>query len=436
TPANQPQVGPTTGCTSGRYTGEPVSFNVKDMDLKDFFRVIHEISGLNVILDPAVKGSVTTVLDDAPWDQALAIVLRDHSLECELQGNVLRIVTLDTLRAEADARRLQQEAQERAIPKERFTRYLSYAQAREAALIVKKFLTARGDVVADIRSNALIIEDIPTVLPKIDRLLQELDRKTPQVEIEARVVATTRQFARDIGTQLGFGYGYSNSAVGGALQDSQIKANLPTGFVPTFIQGTTTGTIPLFSNLGATGPTSGFEFVNLSPSFRLDAILTMAENRGLGKVLSRPRIVTQNNVPALIRQGQRVPVVTQAQLGGPPTVQYIDAFLRLTVTPQITAESTIFLNIDVENTTADFTHLAAGQVNPTLNTQQATTQVLISDGGTIVIGGVIQTNNQIAVAQIPLLGSVPILGNFFKHTTVSTATQELIFFITPKIIQT
>lgn len=423
-----------SNCTSGRYTGEPIGMNFKDLDLKDFFRVIHEISGLNVVLDPAVKGTVTIVLDDVPWDQALAIVLNNNGLECQLQGNVLRIATLETLKTEADARRAQQEAQALAVPRQTITRYLSYGQAKDAATIIKKFLSPRGDVVADPRSNALIIEDIPSSLEKIDPLLRTLDRKTPEVEIEARVVASTRTFARDIGTQLGFGFGSGNNAVGGAVSKSPVDAgNNPATIISA--QGDAKS-IPLFSDLGSTGPNSGLTFLNISSNFRLDFILTMAESRGLLKILSRPHIVTQNNIQALIEQGERVPIVTQAQLGGPPTVTYIDAFLKLTVTPQITAENTIFLNVNVENTVPDFTRVTGSQLNPTLNTQQATTQILVTDGGTVVIGGVIQTQNNVAIAQVPLLGSIPVLGNLFKHTNVNTSTQELIFFITPKIIQT
>ena len=430
--------GPSSGnCTTGRYTGEPFGMNFKDLDLKDFFRLIHELSGLNVVLDPSVHGTVTLVLDDVPWDQALAIVLDNNGLACTLQGNVLRIATLETMKTEAEARRAQQEAQALAVPKQTITRYLSYGHARDAVTILKKFLSARGDVVADERSNALIIEDIPSVLPKVEELIRMLDRKAPEVEIEARVVASTRTFARDIGTQLGFGFGSGNNAVGGATAASPIKVTLPTGQVPRFITapGDTTS-IPLFSNLGATGPTSGIEFNNTTAGFRLDFILTAAESRGLLKILSRPTITVQNNISALIKQGSRIPVVTQAQLGGPPTVTYVDAFLRLTVTPQITSENTIFLNVDVENTVPDFSRVSGSQLNPTLNTQQATTQVLVTDGGTVVIGGVIQTQNSVAIAQVPLLGSLPLLGNLFKHTNVNTSTAELIFFITPKIIQT
>src|SRR5579859_4972590 len=430
--------GPASGnCTTGRYTGEPFGMNFKDLDLKDFFRLIHEISGLNVVLDPSVHGSVTIVLDDVPWDQALAIVLDNNGLACTLQGNVLRIATLETMKTEAEARRAQQEAQALAVPKQTITRFLSYGHARDAVTIIKKFLSARGDVVADERSNALIIEDIPSVLPKVEDLIRMLDRKAPEVEIEARVVASTRTFARDIGTQLGFGFGSGNNAVGGATAASPIKVTLPSGEVPRFITapGDVTS-IPLFSNLGATGPTSGIEFSNATAGFRLDFILTAAESRGLLKILSRPTITVQNNISALIRQGSRIPVVTQAQLGGPPTVTYVDAFLRLTVTPQITSENTIFLNVDVENTVPDFSRVTGSQLNPTLNTQQAQTQVLVTDGGTVVIGGVIQTQNSVAIAQVPLLGSIPLLGNLFRHTNVNTSTAELIFFITPKIIQT
>jgi type IV pilus assembly protein PilQ len=166
----------------------------------------------------------------------------------------------------------------------------------------------------------------------------------------------------------------------------------------------------------------------------LDAVLTMAESRGLIKILSRPNVATQDNIPAIIEQGVKLPIVTPAQLSGPPTVTFVDAFLRLSVTPQITRENTIFLNIEVENTTPDKSQAVNG--NPALLTQHVKTQVLVSDGGTIMIGGVIRTTNSIAIRQVPVLGSIPILGYLFKNRGVSTETQELLFFITPKIIQT
>ena len=430
----QKQLAQSPANSGPKYTGEPISVNLKDVDLKDFFRLIHEISGLNVVLDPQVKGTLTIVLDDVPWDQALDIVLKNNGLARQLDGNVLRIATMDTLKNEAENRRAQVEAEALAVDKVTITRFLSYAHSKDVVPALKGFLSKRGTVVSDDRTNALIISDIPAVLPQIERLIQQMDRKTQEVEIEARVVAATRSFARDIGTQLGFGWGNGPSAVGGASAAGISPINVGNVPNPMYILNSTGTAIPLFSNFGVTGPTSGLSFVNASNSVRVDAILTMAEARGLLKILSRPRVVTQNNIQAIVKQGVRVPIVTQAQLGGPPTVTYVDAFLRLTVTPQITSEGTIFLNVDVENTTPDFGHEV--QNNPTLITQQATTQVLVTDGGTVVIGGVIQTNNSLNVQQVPLLGDIPVLGNLFKRRTVQTSNQELIFFITPRIIQT
>ena len=423
--------------TSGpKYTGEPISVNLKDVDLKDFFRLIHEISGLNVVLDPQVHGNLTIVLDDVPWDQALDIVLKNNDLSRQLEGNVLRIATVETLKKEAENRRAQIEAEALAVDKVTITRFLSYAHSKDVVPTLKKFLTQRGDIVSDDRTNALIISDIPAVLPQVDRLIQQMDRKTQEVEIEARVVAATRSFARDIGTQLGFGWGNGPTAIGG-VQGVGTTPTAVSGLNPLYIVsggGTTGSQIPLFSNFGLPSPTSGFQIVNATNNMRIDFVLQLAESRGLLKILSRPRVVTQNNIQAVVKQGVRVPIVTQAQLGGPPTVSYVDAFLRLTVTPQITSEGTIFLNVDVENTTPDFGRVVSG--NPTLITQQATTQVLVTDGGTVVIGGVIQTQNSLNISQVPLLGDIPYLGNLFKRRSVSTSNQELIFFITPRIIQT
>ncbi|MBV9623201.1 MAG: secretin and TonB N-terminal domain-containing protein, partial [Acidobacteria bacterium] len=260
-----------------KYTGEPISVNLKDVDLKDFFRLIHEISGLNVVLDPDVKGTLTIVLDDVPWDQALDIVLKNNALSRQLDGNVLRIASLDTLRKEAEARRAQQEAEALAIEKVTVTRFLSYAHSKDIVPTIKKFLSQRGDAQADDRTNAIIINDIPSVIPPIDRLLTQLDRKTQEVEIEARVVAATRSFARDIGTQLGFGWGNNSTTVGGATAAGTSPVGVFGGSPLYGIVGsaaptsTTLNQIPLFSNMPATSPTSGLSFQTSSNNVRIDA---------------------------------------------------------------------------------------------------------------------------------------------------------------------
>jgi type IV pilus assembly protein PilQ len=432
--AIQQQAAGSTAAVKPKYTGEPISINVRDVDLKDFFRLINEISGLNIVIDPNVKGSVSMVLNDVPWDQALDIVLRNNGLDRQLDGNVLRIAAVSTLKAEADARRAQVEAQAQAVERQTVTRFLSYARANDVSPTVKRFLTPRGEITADARTNSLIVSDIPSVIPEIDRLLAQLDRKTQQVEIEARVVAANRSYVRDLGVQLGFAWGNFGSnptTIGGApgVGSSPLTVTSATP-PPYFVNG---GSIPLFSNHPVSGATSGLSLSQLGATYRIDAILTMAENRGLVKILSRPRVVTQNNQQALVRQGVHVPVVTAAQLGGPPTTTYVDAFLKLSVTPQITVENTIFLSIDVENTTPDFSQGVNG--NPALLTQQATTQVLVGDGQTVVIGGVIQTQNSTTVDQTPLLGDIPVLGNLFKRRQIKTSTNELIFFISPRIVQ-
>src|SRR3984885_11207302 len=253
----------------GKYSGEPISVNLKDVDLRDFFRLIHEISGLNVVVDPGVKGNLTIVLDDVPWDQALDIVLRNNDLDKQLDGNVLRLATKDTLRKEAEENRDLAKAQAEAADVVTTTRVLSYAKSTVMATTLKKFLSSRGDLVADRRSNTLIIRDIPATLPVMDNLIRQLDRKSQQVEIEARVVAANRSFSREIGTQFGFaGANPSRSnVVGGssAAGTSPIIRNFPPLPAPPVIVGgggsaATSGSIPLLSNLGATAPTSGASY--------------------------------------------------------------------------------------------------------------------------------------------------------------------------------
>jgi type IV pilus assembly protein PilQ len=425
-----------------RYTGDPISVNLKDVDLKDFFRLIHEISGLNVVLDPSVRGTVTLVLDEVPWDQGLDIVLRNNGLTKEIDGNVLRIATQDTLKREADQRRELVKAQSDAVEPVTVTRVLSYAQANTMVPTLKKFLTARGDVYADVRSNTLIIRDIPASIPKIDNLLRQLDRKSQQVEIDARVVQTSRTFARELGTQLAYSFGAGNNVVGGnsAVGVSPISRLFVPGVStsPALIAGAPpsgSGTavpaaMPLATSLGATAATSGLTYLFTSKNFALDFLLSAMESRGVGKILSEPKGITQNNEKLTVKQGSQVPI--QTNINNTIAVQYVDAVLKLEVTPQITSEGTVFMEITVENTQIDKSISVQG--TPALDTQSTQTKVLINDGGTVVIGGVVVTNQNTTVDQVPLLGSVPLIGNLFKHTSISVSTQELMFFVTPRIL--
>jgi type IV pilus secretin PilQ/predicted competence protein len=413
-----------------KYTGDPISVNLKDVDLKDFFRLIHEISGLNVVLDPAVHGTVTLVLDEVPWDQGLDIVLRNNGLTKEIDGNVLRIATQETLKREADQHRDLLKAQSDSIEPVTVTRVLSYAQATAMVNTLKKFLTPRGDVLADARSNTLIIRDIPASIPKIDNLLRQLDRKGQQVEIDARVVQTTRTFAREIGTEFGFSTPAGNTALGGLVGNSTFLSPILHSISAPFSTVGTTSQIPLNTNLGATAPNSGFTFSTQGHNYAIDFILSMMENRGVGKILSEPKGITQNNEKLTVKQGQQIPI--QTNINNTITTQYVDAVLELEVTPQITSEGTVFLNVNVQNTQIDSSISVDGQ--PGLDTQSTQTKVLVNDGGTVVIGGVVVTNQTTTIEQVPLLGSMPLIGNMFKHTSISISTQELMFFVTPRIL--
>jgi type IV pilus assembly protein PilQ len=428
-----------TAPAAPKYTGEPISVNLKDVDLRDFFRLIHEISGLNVVLDPAVKGSLTIVLDEVPWDQALDIVLQNNGLDKQLNGNVLRIATRSTLKGEAESRRDLEKAEAEATKPEIMTRVLSYSKAGTLKDVLKKFLSPRGDILADERSNTLIIRDIPVVFPGIDNLIRQLDRKSQQVEIEARVVSASRSFAEDIGTQLGF----AGQTTGGRSLFSGNPAvgcsGLSGGLVPSPVtcaggaasgNGTTTGT-PLNTNFPANAPTSGISFSHRSPNFAVDFFITMAEAKGVGKLLSKPKVITQNNEKATVKQGTKIPI--QTTINNTISVQFIDAVLKLEVTPQITAEGTVFMDVLVENTQID-TGIPRVQGIPALDTESAETKVTVADGGTVVIGGIIISSQRVDIQQTPIVGSIPLIGNLFKRTAVTTTSQELLFFLTPRII--
>jgi type IV pilus assembly protein PilQ len=421
-----------TPAPGSRYSGEPISVNLKDVDLRDFFRLIHEISGLNVVVDPAVKGSLTIVLDDVPWDQALDIVLKNNGLDKQLDGNVLRIATKDTLKHEAEQNRELAKAQAEAADVVTTTRVLSYAKAADMVPTLKKFLSSRGDILADSRSNTLIIRDIPTVLPVLDNLLRQLDRKSQQVEIEARVVAANRSFSREIGTQFGLGLGAHGSTIGGATAvGTSTIIHTP---APPFAVGTpplTSGSVPLLTNLGAATPTSGFAYSFANANFALDMVITAAEDRGVGKLISKPKIVAQNNQKSIVKQGTKIPV--QTIVNNTVSVQFVDAVLELDVTPQITSDGTIYMDVDVKNDQID-SSIPRVEGIPAIDTQEATSKVLVADGATMVIGGVIVTQQRTDIQTVPVLGSLPVIGNLFKHTTVSSTAQELLFFLTPRIL--
>ena len=399
---------------SPRYTGKRISLNFKDADLKDVFRLFHEITGYNIVLDPTVSGSLTIVLENVPEDQALDIILKNNGLDKVFENNVIRIASTQKLAAEAASRKSLIEAQELEQEPVTFTRKLSYAKAKDAVPIIKKIMSKRGDVIMDDRTNTLIITDLANRQEPISRLIDNLDEQTPQVVIEARIVETDREFERDLGIIWGM-RGSASTANG-----TQTGWSFPH-----------TGSIGYDVNLPspATAGRLGISFGNVLDSFTLDAQLDAFELNGDVKVLSSPRIATQNNQKATIEQGTQIPVVstTATQIN----VEFISASLKLEVTPQITREGTVIMDLKVDNSSPDFVN-RVGDVPPIL-TERAQTQVLVADGGTAVIGGIFKLNDSVTQAGVPGLSKIPGLGWLFRSKSINRKNTELLIFVTPRI---
>ncbi len=400
------------------YSGKEISLNLVDADIKQVFRLFHDISGLNFVLDPSVSGQVTIVLDKVPWDQALDIILKNNSLDKQLEHNVIRIATTRKLAQEASERKALKEAKELEVEPITITRTLSYATSKDVERVIREsgVLSQRGRVIVDERTNTLIISDIPKKLGALDELISILDAETPQVMIEARIVETSRDFVQDLGVTWGFA----------AIADSS--------------RGTSTGlTFPHNAsaryglNLPGEGQAStlALKFGNVIDSFTLDVMLHTLETQGMARVLSSPKIATQNNEQAEIEQGVRIPIVntTATEIN----VEFVSASLKMQVTPQITAEGTIILDIMVENNSPDFVNTAGGI--PSIRTQRAQTKVLISDGGTTVIGGIFTVNEGRSEVGVPWFRKLPVFGWLFKQQNITNQNRELLIFITPKIMR-
>jgi type IV pilus assembly protein PilQ len=429
----QPMVIPSSlGTQSGQprqYSGEIVSIRLKDADIKDFFQFLSDFTGLNIVLDPAVSGTVTLTLNSVPWDQALDVVLKDHQLGVQLEGNVLRIARNDTLQAEENARKALKDAQVLAADVDTHTYLLNYTKTDAVATVLAKVLTPRGTIIPDSRRNALIVSDIPDQFVKIDPMIKFLDTPAQQVEIEGRLLSANKSFSRELGTQLGFVIGNrSQNSISGApaVGNSPFIRNPP----PSVTTGQ--GSIPLNVNLPAAA-TSGFSvLLGSGADILLDEIITAAEARGTAKLISKPHIVTQNNQLATVSQGTQIPV--QTSQNNTVSTQFLNFSLKLTVTPQITDVGTILLNVQIENSQPDFARAVNGV--PSVGTQAATTNVLIPDGGTAVIGGILIDTDTNNVRQVPGLGSIPLIGNLFKNTQMIKSTAELLFFVTARIAST
>ena len=414
------------------YSGNPVSLDFQQADLRAVLRVFAEISGLNIVIDPTVKGTVDVALRDVPWDQALDIILRANKLGYSVDGTVVRIAPITTLSEEETQRRKLADDQALAGELRVMTKPLSYARAEEMqTLLTKSVLSRRGTVQVDLRTNTLIISDLQAQLDAAASLITTLDTAQPQVEIEARIVQTTKDFARALGVQWG-----ATGRVDPALGNSTNLAFPNKGSITGATGGTQGANGQATAvNLGVGAATSamGLALGSINGAFNLDVALSALESSGNGRILSTPRVSTLNNVEAEVTQGIQIPLQTISN--NTVTVTFKDAALTLKVTPQITAAGTVIMKVSLENATPDFAKAAGPAAIPPINTQRALTTLLVNDGQTSVIGGIYTSAQTNQTDRTPGLGQIPLLNWLFKREQIKDESRELLIFITPRIIK-
>jgi type IV pilus assembly protein PilQ len=434
------RTGRTLGDSALRYTGTRMTIDVVNTDLISFLRIIADVAKLNLIADSDVQGIYTFKFVDAPWDQVLDVILKQAGLGKEISNGIIRVAKVEKLQKEEEDRKRLDDAKALSGETQSITRPLSFAKAQEARGILDKVLTKRGSIIIDERTNTLIISDLARNLPLIDDLIATLDVQIQQVQIEARVVEASKNFDKAFGVK----WPTSNSgdaklsvngadATWGAYNGSSWNSinNRAT-------DGNSAAVAFAPGKDGATsisGSTGEFWVSFLSSRVSLNVILQAMEKEGTVKIISSPKIVTQNNKKAKVLSGAKIPYPAQ-QAGnatGAITVSFADANLELEVTPQITNDGTILMDIHVEKADADFGRLVGS--TPTITRKMIETQVLVRDGGTAIMGGVYKNTSSSSTSGVPFLSKLPIIGFLFRNKVDQDANDELLVFITPRIIK-
>jgi type IV pilus assembly protein PilQ len=448
---------PAGGGAGTAYRGEKVSFNFQNIEVRQALQAIADLSGLNIITSDAVTGSLTLHLKDVPWDQALDVILQAKGLDMRKNGNVLWIAPKEELLTK-EKLELEQRAQISELEPLRSEIFQLNYQKAEAFRTVfgldagggassdgggkNRVLSKRGSAIIDPRTNQLFVTDIASKIEDIRKLIQKTDVATKQVLVEARLVEANDGFSRNLGAKLGFadlrgfrggdaGYqvnGNQRVAIGGNL----VGVGQVTGQTPDKGDGYTNTTLvnlPAAGINGTNAPSIAFSLFSSAANRFLNLELSALEADGKGKIISSPRVVTEDNVPAVIEQGVELPY-QQATSSGATSVTFKKANLKLEVTPQITPDGNVVLDVDVakdskgESTASGFA----------INTQHVKTKVMVENGGTVVLGGIYQMSESKNDNKVPVLGDIPVVGNLFKSTSREHSKTELLVFITPKIV--
>ena len=423
--APPPEITPTVEevtTESGKvFTGQKISLDFQDADIRNVFRILNEISGKNFIIGNDVRGKVTLKLDNVPWDQVLDLVTRMNKLGIDEEGNIIRIAPLATLEAEKKAAESARQAMEEVAPL--VTEYIpiNYSKAAAMKAHLADIKTERGTVSLDERTNMIIMTDVKEAIDRAKEVVKTLDVVTRQVLIEARIVEAETNFSRDIGIE----WGFQHSTLRGADE-----LGGPYGF-----SGAVGGDNNYAVNLPPAAGTSGIDFVfsrwpGSATSLTINASLKLAEAEGKLKIISSPKVLTMDNTEATIKQGSSIPY--QKDEEGTISTTFVEAVLSLTVTPHVTMDDRIAMKINATKDAPDFSQAVNGQ--PAIDKKEATTELLVNNGETIVIGGIITETKSVNEARVPGLGKIPVIGYLFKNRSKRAERTELLIFVTTTIV--
>jgi type IV pilus assembly protein PilQ len=463
------------------FVGEPINLNVVNADIRDILNYITEQYGVNFVVDSSVQRVPVTInVTEVPWNFALDSILKANRLGIEVNGNILRIAALTVLKEEAKVRAEEESARSRLrdaqldnTPLVSEIIRLNYARATGTLAgaagstggfsggstnlsysggaggdalgssgdqgilpIIARRLSRRGGIEVDGRSNTLIVTDVKENIDAIRQLVQLLDQPEPQVEIETRIVVATRTFSRDLGVQLGAAVINPSRGGLGAFNTLPTTGNNTSGLNPGSVPGGLGNTAQPTDSLRAAAANTVIGLTTgIFGTAQISALITAAESKGQAKVVATPRVTALNNRPAQIESGSQIPVVTPQAAGGAATVfttTFVAVPLRLSITPQITDAGTVILRVVMENNTVNGA-LTNSLGTPGIDTQRMQSEVLVPDGGTTVVGGVLNDRENETQNRTPGLSGIPVLGNLFKRKAVSRSTDEILFFITPRI---
>jgi type IV pilus assembly protein PilQ len=434
-----------------QYTGERLTLNFQDIETRAVLQLLADASGQNIVVSDSVTGNVTLRLQNVPWDQALDIVLRTKGLDKRRQDNVIIVAPSEELASREKAELASKKDISELTPLRSEYLQVNYAKAADMAVLIKSsgrsLLSTRGNVAVDERTNTLLLQDTAERLADIRRLVATLDIPVRQVLIESRIVIVNDDFQRQLGAILGF-TGVTKNGANGLVTTSGTAAGTDqilgsgltnnaagTGPFPVSVPTGTNAANRYNVNLPATTPAGSIALGVLGSDYLVDLELSAAQTETRAEIISSPRVITANQKEATIEQGVEIPYQESAASGA-TSVQFKKAVLSLKVTPQITPDNRIILSLDVKDDNIGTVVVASGGINvPSIDTREISTQVLVNDGQTVVLGGILATTHRTDETKVPFLGDVPVLGNLFKTSTKTNDKDELLIFVTPKIVR-